>query len=209
MCDCNPNVEYNYTHIEDETCAYTVSPTQEEVCCKLTETLEVEGRLIVCIFGLIFNTLSILLLLDKNLSGELFHRLLLCLVLLRICLITLLLIRLHHHFISGEIFNRLLLCLAIMDNVYLVIGIIEVYFHVLEVPSMREMYVYFWFLYPARGITMCSIIYITILLAAQRYRSVAKPLSMRNPHLSGASWLKVMAFVGFVILISSTNKCFG
>jgi hypothetical protein len=110
------------------------------------------------------------------------------------------------YFISGEMFNRLLLFLAILDNVYLLIGIIEVYFHGLEAPSMRELYVYFWFLYPARSITLCSIIYLTILLAAQRYMSVAKPLSMRNPNMSGASWLKVIRFVGFVIFVSAFFK---
>ena len=135
MCSCNSDIEYNYTHFEEENCEYTVNQLQEEVCCMLTKTLEFEGRLIVCIIGLIFNTISIVLLFDKKLSGE--------------------------------IFNRLLLCLAILDNVYLLIGIAEIYFYVLEKPSLNELFVYFFFLYPARSITMCSIIYITIILAAQ------------------------------------------
>ena len=46
----------------------------------MSQHLDEEGRLIICIGGLIFNTIAIVILLDKRLANQLFNRLLLCLV---------------------------------------------------------------------------------------------------------------------------------
>lgn len=173
MCECYGEfLSENETLIEEQTCTYIISPEQEETCCKLTTTLESEGRLIICITGILFNTIAALLLLDKKLSKELF--------------------------------NRLLLCLVLMDNVYLLIGILEVWINNLESPTFRDLHFYFYFIYPFRGIVMCSIIYMTIIISFQRYISITSPLDIRMQNRSsrGATWLQVLKFVGPVILFS-------
>ena len=173
MCECNGEfLNENETLIEEQTCTYIITTEQEETCCKLTTSLESEGRLIICITGMFFNTIAVLLLIDKRLSKE--------------------------------IFNRLLLCLVLMDNVYLLIGVLEVWINSLEVPSFRDLHFYFYFIYPFRGIVMCSIIYMTTILAFQRYRAITSPLNfrMQNRQMSGATWLQTLKFVGPVILFS-------
>ena len=173
MCECyGEYLNENETLIEEQTCTYIISPEQEETCCKLTTTLESEGRLIICITGILFNTIAVLLLLDKKLAKELF--------------------------------NRLLLCLVLMDNVYLLIGILEVWINNLESPTFRDLHFYFYFIYPFRGIVMCSIIYMTIIISFQRYKSITSPLDiqMQSRSSRGATWLQVLKFVGPVILFS-------
>ena len=177
MCDCKVNLTlYNGTTYEDETCAFSFNPDLEDICCNLQKYLDVELRLIVCIGGFIFNTLAILLFFDKKLSSEMF--------------------------------NRLLLCLVFMDNLYLLIGIIEVLIHGVDRPSYGLFYFYMVIIYPARGIIMCCIIYTTLMLAFQRYKSITKPLNnlMRNSNSSCATWLRVLKFVGPVILFSILYK---
>ena len=175
MCECNGGAFSDHDIFsEDESCDDFVSFTadEEEFCCNLTQFLEVEGRLAICIIGIIFNTIAVILLLDKKLSKE--------------------------------IFNRLLMCLVMMDNVYLVIGVLTVWINSMDQPSFEGLCFYFYFIRPLRGIAMCSIIYMTILLAFQRYMYVTRPLDsrIRNDQHFGATWKKVFYYVGPVILIS-------
>ena len=173
MCDCS-GTYLNGTDLilEEENCSYIISQTQEEVCCDLTSSLEVEGRLIICITGMIFNTLAIFTLFEKKLSQE--------------------------------IFNQLIICLVMMDNLYLLIGVLEVWIHGLEQPSYEHLYFFFYFIYPLRGLIMCCIIYMTVVLAFHRYRSITKPLTirMRNQSSNGASCSDVLKLVAPVILFS-------
>ena len=175
MCDCDLQSN-NLTYQTNENCTYNISPTQLELCCYLTKHLEVEGRIIVCLSGLFFNTYAIFLFSDKKLLSELF--------------------------------NRLLLCLVIIDSVYLSIGILEVWFYSFEKPSFTKLYLYFFFVYPFRGIMLCCIIYMTVTLAFQRYKSIAKPMAniMRNPVLNGETWTDVMKYVFPVLLFSILFK---
>ena len=78
----------------------------------------------------------------------------------------------------------------------------------LRYPNFDHMYIYFFVLYPARGITMCCIIYMTVMLAFQRYNAIAKPLCnhITNPPFNNTSWLRVFKFVGPVILFSIIFK---
>ena len=85
MCECNRNFTlepYDQIDSEEENklCSYVLSREEEETCCALSQHLDEEGRLIICIGGLIFNTIAIVILLDKRLANQLFNRLLLCLV---------------------------------------------------------------------------------------------------------------------------------
>ena len=70
MCECNGGAFSDHDiFAEDDTCDEFVSVTadEEEFCCNLTRVLEVEGRLAICIIGMIFNTIAVILLLDKKL----------------------------------------------------------------------------------------------------------------------------------------------
>ena len=84
MCNCSAlSIQHdNDSYHENEQCTYDISPKQLEVCCLITQHLEVEGRIMVCLSGLLFNTYAVFLFFDKKLLSELFNRLLLCLVLM-------------------------------------------------------------------------------------------------------------------------------
>lgn len=177
MCDCS-GTYLNDTDLifEEQNCSYIISRTQEELCCDLTSSLEVEGRLIICIIGMIFNTMAIWTLFEKKLSQE--------------------------------IFNQLIICLVMMDNLYLLIGVLEVWIHGLEQPSYEHLYFYFYFICPLRDLMMCCIIYMTVILAFHRYRSITKPLNvrMRNQSSSRETCTRVLKFVIPVILFSVAFK---
>ena len=81
-CDLENTTLSNSSSIDNDTCRYQIDPDLENICCLLQQYLEVEGRLVVCVLGLVFNALVIILLLDRRLVNELFNRLLLCLVLI-------------------------------------------------------------------------------------------------------------------------------
>ena len=174
MCECNGGTFSDHDIFsEEETCVQvSISAGQDEFCCNLTNFLEVEGRVTICIIGIIFNTIALVLLFDKKLSKE--------------------------------IFNRLLLCLVMMDNAYLLIGVLEAWINGMEIPTFGHLYFYFYFVRPLRGLIMCSIIYTTIILAVQRYIYITRPLDarIRNEQHFGATWLKVLKYVGPVVLLS-------
>ena len=81
-CDLENTTLSNSSSIDNDTCLYQIDPDLENICCLLQQYLEVEGRLVICLLGLFFNALVIILLLDRRLANELFNRLLLCLVLI-------------------------------------------------------------------------------------------------------------------------------
>ena len=61
MCDCDRNITgftVNETVKEKETCSYVMSLEEEDICCALTEQLGV-GKIVICITGLIFNSIAI------------------------------------------------------------------------------------------------------------------------------------------------------
>ena len=175
MCECNGGTFSDHDiFAEDETCNDVVSVTadQEKFCCNLTRFLEVEGRLAICIIGIIFNTIAVILLLDKKLCKE--------------------------------IFNRLLMCLVMMDNVYLLLGVLTFWINRMDRPSFNVLCFYFYFIRPFRVIVMCCIIYMTVLLAFQRYIYVTRPLDarIRNDQHFGTTWKQVFYYIGPVILLS-------
>ena len=180
MCECNRNFTlepYNETDREREMelCSYVMSREEEETCCNMTQHLDEEGRLIICIGGLIFNTIAIVLLFDKRLSNQLF--------------------------------NRLLLCLVIAGNLHLLMGLVETWID--EDPGFNNLCFYFFVIRPLRDISMLCIIYMTVMIALQRYKSVKSPQA--NPRNNSTfanqiSWLQVLKYVGPVILFSLTFK---
>ena len=71
--------------------------------------------------------------------------------------------------LSCVLFNRLLLCLAIMDNIYLLVTTLEVW--TFDKDFYHD-YTFFFIIYPARNISMCCTIYMTVILALERYNAV-------------------------------------
>ena len=103
--------------------------------------------------------------------------------------------------LSGVFFNRLLLCLAIFDNMYLIISIMDAWISSQENPNFYHDYAYFFIIYPAKNITMCCTIYMTLLLAFERYNSTT------NPHVKKeVSWIGVLKFVLPVVVFSILFK---
>ena len=175
ICDLENTTSYTNESIENDTCLFKKDSNLEKVCCLLQQYLEVEGRLVVCFVGLFFNVLVIILLLDKKLKNELF--------------------------------NRLLLTLVVIDSLYLLIAVVDIWIYWLgreQQPSFDHLYVFYFIIKPLKGIARLSIIYLTIILALQRYRTIAKPLHMlvRNQHTNKTTWTQALKFTVPVIIIS-------
>ena len=80
MCDCHHSIITNISEAKNnETCLYVYTQEEHEIGCLITNILDYYGQLAVCGCGLFFNTITILLFLNKKLSAVLFNRLLLCL----------------------------------------------------------------------------------------------------------------------------------
>ena len=83
MCECNgSNFSDHDIFSNDGTCVsfISINSGDKEICCSLTKFLELEGRMIICVIGITFNTIAIILLFDRKLSKEIFNRLLISLV---------------------------------------------------------------------------------------------------------------------------------
>ena len=175
ICDLESSTSSTNASTENDTCLFQKDPNLENVCCLLQQYLEVEGRLVVCFVGLFFNVLVFILLLDKKLKNE--------------------------------IFNRLLLYLVVMDSLYLLIAVVDTWIYWVgreQQPSFDHLYLFYFIIKPLKGIVRLSIIYLTIILALQRYRTIAKPLHMiiRNQNTNKTTWTQTLKFTVPVIMIS-------
>ena len=175
ICDLESSTSSTNASTENDTCLFQKDPNLENVCCLLQQYLEVEGRLVVCFVGLFFNVLVFILLLDKKLKNE--------------------------------IFNRLLLYLVVMDSLYLLIAVVDTWIYWVgreQQPSFDHLYLFYFIIKPLKGIVRLSIIYLTIILALQRYRTIAKPLHMiiRNQNTNKTTWTQTFKFTVPVIMIS-------
>ena len=95
-------------------------------------------------------------------------------------------------------FNRLLLCLAIVDNIYLIVTIVEDCIFSHRATSFDHRYIFYFFLYPTRNITLCCTTYITVILAWERYNAVK---SQPNPEtMRDVSWTRVVKYILPVVL---------
>ena len=172
MCDCDQKQISNIRETNiSQACFYVFTEEERDTCCTLKGSIEDYGQLVVCVFGLLFNTITMLLFINKNLS----------------CVF----------------FNRLLLCLSIVGNVYLIITILDIWLS--QNPSFYHQYTLYFVVTPARDITMCCTIYMTVILALERYSSTVRP--QINPNrASQVSWRKVLKFVAPVVLFSTLFK---
>ena len=107
--------------------------------------------------------------------------------------------------LSSVFFNRLLLCLAITDNIYLVATILELWIFSHQNLHFYHACAFYFVIYPARNITMCCTIYMTVMLALERYNAIVK--SQTNPQMiRNVSWTRVLKFTLPVILFCTLFK---
>ena len=77
----------------------------------------------------------------------------------------------------NNFFNRLLVCLAIFDTLFLSCDLSEIFRHPYKSFVLQHMFVNV--VNPFRHIFMCLSIYMTIVLAYERYQSVTEPVEYR------------------------------
>ena len=115
--------------------------------------------------------------------------------------------------LASSFFNWLLVCLAIFDNLFLLTGILEAFRNQIGSSSLHNQ-VFVMFLYPLRSVVMCCSIYMTIMLALERYHALAKPMvSQRKGSLCRAQHtfknyfkthrVRVIRYVGPIIVLAS------
>ena len=82
--------------------------------------------------------------------------------------------------LAAWFFNWLLMCLSMFDNFFLAVGIYEgIRNHFADNSSILSYGSVF--LYPLRNVSMCCSIYVTILLALERYNALAAPTEFNQP----------------------------
>ncbi len=106
----------------------------------------------------------------------------------------------------SNVFNRTLAFLAFFDTAFIVLDVLESVrqyyednggrvhdFHIRLFPHM---------LYPLQNIAMVASIYLTVVIAMERYRAVSKPLTSFIGDAEGGRWRRVFAYVGPVLVFS-------
>lgn len=79
--------------------------------------------------------------------------------------------------LKRNFFNRLLICLAIFDSLYISCEISEVFRH--RHNTFLQQSIFVNFLYPIRNIFMFSSVYMTVVLAFERYQAITDPMQFR------------------------------
>ena len=116
-------------------------------------------------------------------------------------------------FLGASFFNWLLVCLSLFDSLFLLNGVLEAFRNHVGEASYHHHLVFVNFLYPFRSVVMFCSMYMTVILALERYNALARPTS----HQSMASgnrkftvlsyfkmhWLRLLKYVGPVILLST------
>ena len=93
-------------------------------------------------------------------------------------------------------FNRLLIVLAINDIFYLTFALAESIRSDMEINTgdiHTKAFVHG--LYPFHNIVLCMSIYMTVILAMERYRAVSKPIDYHTIIVSGKQWQRVFRYV--------------
>ena len=74
-------------------------------------------------------------------------------------------------------FHRLLICLAIFDTLYISCEISEVFRH--RYNTFLQQTIFVNFVYPIRNIFMFSSVYMTVVLALERYQAITSPINYK------------------------------
>ena len=115
--------------------------------------------------------------------------------------------------LAASFFNWLLVCLAVFDSFFLLNGILEALRNHLGSTSIHN-YLFVVFLFPFRSIVMCCSIYMTVILALERYNALARPTSHHGHGArSGGKhslrnyfelhWVRVLKYVGPIVILAS------
>lgn len=109
-------------------------------------------------------------------------------------------------------FNRLLVCLAVFDNLFVACCILEAFRKFFAANDVHQL-VFIYFLYQLQNIALSCSIYMTVLLAVERYWAVSRPVQyhlMVNANVANP-WRRVMAYVAPTVIFASLfnmPKCF-
>ena len=100
-------------------------------------------------------------------------------------------------------FNKLLICLAIFDTLFIINGIYESYRLNMTKTNYCSMQGYVMLvLYPLRQIVLCCSIYMTIMLAFERYLAVSKPITYRRQSITKSENKRLLKHLLPVIIVS-------
>ena len=100
-------------------------------------------------------------------------------------------------------FNRLLIVLAINDIFYLTFALAESVRSDMEINTGDFHTIIFAHgLYPFHNIILCLSIYMTVILAMERYRAVSKPIDYHTIIVSGKQWQRVFHYVVPVVIFT-------
>ena len=99
----------------------------------------------------------------------------------------------------NSVFNRLLVFLAIFDNVHLVLTIVE---SCRQHDNRAHTMAYAYILFPIQSINLSCSIYMTTVLAMERYLAVSKPVEYHNAVNGGRQWTRIVRYVVPVIAFS-------
>ena len=138
-------------------CIHPSPITDEQVIYKfeIDWWLQGLGSIVVGCTGLIFNLITIIIVLRSELAAW--------------------------------FFNWLLMCLSMFDNIFLAVGIYEGIRNHFAEDSSTLSYQFVVFLYPLRNVAMCGSIYLTLLLALERYNALAAPPELNQPTMVSRS----------------------
>ena len=116
-------------------------------------------------------------------------------------------------FLGASFFNWLLVCLSVFDSLFLLNGILEAFRNHIGKASYHHHYVFVNFLYPFRSVVMFCSMYMTVILALERYNALARPTSHQASSMVNRRftvfayfkmhWLRLLKYVGPVILLST------
>ena len=100
-------------------------------------------------------------------------------------------------------FNRLLIVLAIIDNLYLMFAFLEcIRSEIKAATGDLHTTLFAYALYPLHNVMLCLSIYMTVILAMERYRAVTKPIDYHTVMVSGRQWQRVFHYVIPVVVFS-------
>lgn len=99
-------------------------------------------------------------------------------------------------------FNRLLIVLAVCDNLYLLFALLESIRTEMELSTDIHTMVFPYAFYPLHNIMLVLSIYMTVILAMERYRAISKPIDYHTIIVSGKQWQRVFHYVVPVVIFS-------
>ena len=116
-------------------------------------------------------------------------------------------------FLGASFFNWLLVCLALFDSLFLLNGVLEAFRNHVGKASYLHNYLFVNFLYPFRSVVMFCSMYMTIILALERYNALARPTSHQTSTMGCRKntvvsyfkmhWIRLIKYVGPIILLST------